>query len=250
MSTIEMLKTLLRGYPVTPDMLDADYPVCVQALGGLLMTCVLTAGALALGAFLGLVLASMRELPVRLRPGGPVNPAALLARTVSAALVGLTRGLPLMIIVLLVYYYPFVLFRVRVPGVLLALVALSLFAGANLCEIMRSGFRAVDAGIIEAAKILGLSNAQTLWSVRIPIAARVMLPAVLGLGVTVFIDSSVLVVVAVPDLMYTARQMAMAEPRHYAFIFGSVLAIYWTVASIGSMLVDRLEIYWDAQMSR
>ena len=250
MPILEILKTLLLGYPVTPDMLDADYPLLVQAFGGMLLTLVLTVISLTAGAIFGLVLAVMREAPIRPMSGGTINPASIIARVVSSTAVGSVQGLPLMMIVLIVYYYPFVLFHARVPGVLLAMVALSVFAGAYMCEIIRSGFRAVDAGLVESAKVLGLSRSQTLWSLKIPLASRVMLPAIVGLAVTIFIDSSVLVVVAVPDLMYTARQMAMADPRHYPLIFGIVLAIYWTVASAGSVVVEHMERKWDMRISR
>ncbi len=68
-----------------------------------------------------------------------------------------------------------------------------------------------------------------------------MLPALLGLAITVFKDTSVLVVVAAGELTYTSRQVQTAAPVNYAMVLGIVIVIYWSIAAFGSIVVSRIE---------
>jgi putative glutamine transport system permease protein len=103
----------------------------------------------------------------------------------------------------------------------------------------------VQPGWLDAARTLGLSPWQILWRIRLPIALRTMLPALLGQAITVFKDTSVLAVVAVGELTYTARQVQVSQPVSYGLLLLLVLLIYWSVATAGSVLVARLDARWQ-----
>jgi polar amino acid transport system permease protein len=224
-------------------MTDPNFPVFVQRIGGLTLTLVVTAMSLFLGAPLGLVLAVTRG-----RPHGGIARLPLAEKMgwwvlqgPATVIVEVIRGIPVMILVLLTFYLPYRLFGLRVPAIMLAIVALSLYSGVYLSEIFRSGFRAVDERWIDAAHTLGLSKWQVLLRIKLPVTLRAMLPALLGLVITLFKDSSVLMVVGVPELTYSARQIQVAEPVSYALVLGLVLLIYWSLATTGSVLCNRLE---------
>ncbi len=243
MSLYEIIRTLLTGYPIPPEMIDPDFPVFIQRIGGLTLTLVVTVLSLLLGAPLGLVLAVTRSGPhggiARLPLGEKMGWWVL--QGPALVIVEAIRGIPVLILVLLTFYLPYRLFALRVPPIILATVALSLYAGAYLSEIFRSGFRAVDERWIDAAHTLGLGRWQVLLKIKLPIMLRAILPALLGLVITIFKDSSVLMVVGVPELTFSARQMQVAQPVSYALVLGLVLVMYWSLATAGSVLCSRLE---------
>lgn len=159
------------------------------------------------------------------------------------------RGVPIMILVLLTFYLPSRLFGLRMPAVFLAVGAFSLYAGVYLSEIFRSGFRVVDQRCIDAARTLGLGPWAILLQIRLPIAARAMTPALVGLAITVFKDTSVLVVVAVAELTCTGRLIQASAPGNYALVLSLILLLYWSIATAGATLVARLERRWKANLA-
>lgn len=90
---------------------------------------------------------------------------------------------------------------------LLGGMALSVFAGAYLAEIIRGGIEAVDRGQMEAARALGLSRGQAMRHVILPQALRHSLPAMAGQFISTVKDSSLLSVIGVVELVKSARDM-------------------------------------------
>jgi His/Glu/Gln/Arg/opine family amino acid ABC transporter permease subunit len=250
MNLPELLHTLLWGYPLPPEMVDPRYPLFLQQLGGLWLTLAITGLSFLFGGPLGLVLALCRYD----RRGDSLvrQPGANLERRLLSALATAVRegfqSLPIMILVLLTFYLPFRLLGLRLPAVVLAVAAFSIYNGVYLSGIIRSGLSAVQPGWLDAARTLGLSPWQILWRIRLPIALRTMLPALLGQAITVFKDTSVLAVVAVGELTYTARQIQVSQPVSYGLLLLLVLLIYWSVATAGSALVARLDTHWKICM--
>ncbi len=246
MNLPEMLHALLFGFPVSGEMIDPTYPALLQRTGGLCLTLMITFFSLLLGTPLGLALALARgeEGECRVQrsrlANGLLRATRLLARLVTEGI----RGVPVMILVLLVFYLPYPLLGVRAPGAVLAIVAFSLYCGAYLSETFRSGFRAVRSGWLDAARALGLSGRQTLLVVKLPIATRAMIPSLAGLAITILKDTSVLMVVAVGELTFTSRQIMISEPRNYGLVLILVMAMYSGIATLGSILVGRLERGW------
>jgi len=244
----EIIHTLIFGFPVTAELVDPAWPVWLQSAGGLVLTLIITAVSLVCGLVIGLLLAVLRSTETTARDIRSLKPlwiAGTLARYLSVAFAEVFRGLPIMIIVLLVYYLHFALFRARLPGVLLAVFAFSLYAGVYLSYIFQSGFRAAGQDRLGVARVMGLTKLQILMRIKIPIAVHTMIPAILGIAVTVLKDSSVLMVVAVPELTFTSRQIQMSDPRFYAVTLFVVLMLYWTIALAGSVGVHYLEMKWE-----
>lgn len=240
MTLTDMLITLLFGYPLPPEMVDSRYPVFLQRSAGLLLTLLITIFSLAFGFVIGTVLALCRRETAEDRRRGILERLIVGGlRYLSVAVTEGVRGLPIMLLVLLTFYLPYRLFELRVPSIILATAAFSLYAAVYLSEIMRAGFRAVNVELRHVGKVLGLSRRQILLKIELPLVCRNMMPDLINLAVTVFKDTSTLAVVAVAELTYTARQMLMSEPLNYGLVWFFVLAFYWTTASILSAFSFR-----------
>jgi His/Glu/Gln/Arg/opine family amino acid ABC transporter permease subunit len=201
--------------------------------GGLLMSVLLAIGGLAIGLVLALGLALLHESrQASLR---------LLARTV----VYLGRGVPLILMLLLVHQFLGTgRLGVTTSSLQSALVTLAIYSAAYQAEILHTGLRAVPAMLVDDARLLGASRTAVFWRIRLPYALRVMQPALTGQAITVFKDSSVVVVLGVADLTTTARIVLGAEvanaPRWLA-VYLTVGVLYLGVALALSRLAARTE---------
>lgn len=243
MNFTEIMQLLLAGFPVSPEFVDPNYPVFLQTVGGLQLTIVVTMISLFFGFLIGIVLALGRAGWPADRGQPPkvlVTVCNIAVRWPAIAITEGFRALPVMLLVLLVYYLPYPLFGVRVPASVLAVVAFSIYSGVYLAEVFRSGFRAIEQGTRDAAFVFGLSRWAILFHIKLPIAVRTMAPSIVGVAITTFKDTSVLSVVATAELTYTARQLFIAKPIDLFLILSLVLVIYWGGASLIAWVVNCL----------
>jgi len=127
------------------------------------------------------------------------------ARGLVAAYVEFVRNVPLLLLVYLVFY--------GVPSVggfayeptTSFVVTLSVYAGAYLVEVFRAGLDAVPRGLVDAGKAVGLTPWQRLLHVRLPTMFRVVLPSLSNAYISLFKDTSLASVIAVPELTYGAQ---------------------------------------------
>ena len=82
---------------------------------------------------------------------------------------------------------------------------LSLYSGAYLVEVFRAGLDAVPKGALDAGKAIGLTPWQRLIHVRFPIMLRIVLPSLSNAFISLFKDTSLASVIAVPELTYGAN---------------------------------------------
>ncbi len=245
MNVGEILRILFLGFPVPPEMIDPNYPAFLQRIGGLQLTIVITILSLFFGAPLGLVLALFKNVGQQRHETSKKERGLFLSiRWIATIIIEGVRAIPAIILILLAFYLPFRLFGLRVPPVILAVGAFTLYAGSYFSEVFRSGFKAVDERCIHAAKVLGLTRMQILMKIELPIAIRAMAPTFLNLSITVFKDTSVLVVVAVPELTYSGRSLLVASPASYSLVLFLIIFIYWTLSTTGSVMAHRLESKW------
>jgi len=239
MNFTEILQILLFGYEVPPEMIDPNYPACLQRIGGLMLTLVITGFSILIGTPLGLLLALMRDL---IRKKSKHDPAVwhYPASWFATGCIEIVKGLPVMILVLLFFYLPYRLFSLRLPPIVLAVLAFSVYCGGYMSEAFQSGFRAVRREWLDQGLTLGMTKLQILLRIRLPIVFRAMLPTFLGLVITVFKDTSVLVVVAVPELTFSGRSVQAAEPANYAVVLAVIMLLYWGIASSGAGITHLL----------
>lgn len=188
--------------------------------GGLPLTLILTVFGLA-GAFpLAVLLALGRNgrLPV--------------VRTLCTVFIELVRGVP-MVAVLFMAAFLFPLFMPRgweFPSLLRVLVAIILFAGAYMAEVIRGGLLAVPKGQAEAAQALGLSYWQVQLTVILPQALRNVLPALMNSAIALFKDTSLVIIVGLFELTGALGLAVDGDPKWRAFALDGYLfiaLIYW-----------------------
>jgi His/Glu/Gln/Arg/opine family amino acid ABC transporter permease subunit len=120
--------------------------------------------------------------------------------------VDLFRGTPLLMQIIFIYYaLPYV--GINLPAIVAGIVALSVNSGAYVSEIFRAGIESIDRGQTEAARSLGMSYMQAMRYVVIPQTIKRVLPPLTNEFVALIKDSSLLSVIAIAELMRTAKEM-------------------------------------------
>ncbi|CAN5532501.1 hypothetical protein BH10ACT1_BH10ACT1_33580 [soil metagenome] len=147
-------------------------------------TLLYTAGAFIGGVSIGLLMAILKMSPIR-----PY-------RWVATAYIEIFRGLPALLTIFIVGFLTPTAFGVQFPVVLgvdsAGIIALALVAGAYLAETLRAGVEGVPKGQLEAARSLGLSQAQTLRTVVVPQAFRLVIPPLTNELVLLLKDTALL----------------------------------------------------------
>ena len=160
---------------------------------GLVLGLELAVGSIAIGVGIGLGLALLYESRGRA------------VRVLVSLYVEFVRNVPLILLVYLVFYGVPTLVDLRYDATTSFVATLALYSGAYLVEIFRTGLAAVPRGLIDAGKAIGLTPLQRFVSVRLPTMFRIVLPALSNTFVSLFKDTSVASVLAVPELTYGAQ---------------------------------------------
>ena len=160
---------------------------------GLILSLELAVLSIGIGCIIGLTLAVIYV------SGGRVT------RALIAAYVEVIRNVPLILLVYLVFYGLPTVVDITYSNTTSFVVTLSAYAGAYLVEVFRAGLDAVPRGLIDAGKAIGLTPYQRLIYVRLPTMLRIALPALSNTFVSLFKDTSVAAVIAVPELLYGAQ---------------------------------------------
>jgi polar amino acid transport system permease protein len=126
-------------------------------------------------------------------------------RALISFYVEFVRNVPLILLVYLVFYGIPTLVDLRYDATTSFVTTLAVYAGAYLVEIFRTGLAAVPRGLLDAAKAIGLTPLQRFVYVRLPTMFRIVLPALSNTFVSLFKDTSVAYVLAVPELTYGAQ---------------------------------------------
>ncbi len=204
----------------------AEWFFARPVLEGLGRTLLLTALGTGLGFALGTLLALARV------SGSPLLSA------VSWGYVWLFRSIPLLVLLIVVYYaLPFV--GIKLSPFLSAVTALSLVSAAYTAEIFRAGIEAIPSGQFEASAALGLSSRHTMVDVILPQAIRIVVPPLTNNCINVLKDTALASVVAMPDLLKqaTQAQSLAANPTPLIGAAAIYVALLWPLVT----MVARLE---------
>lgn len=160
---------------------------------------------------------------------------------ILAVLVETIRNLPLLLIIFFTYFaLPEI--GVKLPITVAAITALTLFESAMLSEIIRSGLNSIDTGQIEAARSSGLDYVQTLRYVILPQALRRMVPPIVSQFISLLKDTSLAVVIALPELTHNA-QIIYGQKSGYVIPMLMIIAfMFFAVNYCLSLIARRLEV--------
>ncbi len=156
------------------------------------------------------------------------------------------RGLPVILLLVLVHQLVGT-GGLNPPPLLSAMLALALYSSAYQAEIVRAGLEATPERLVESARLLGSSPLQAYLLVRLRYAGRVMLPAFTGQAISLFKDTSVVVIIGVADLM-TLAQISLGSDvgnaPYWVSVYLVVGALYFCVA----FGLSRLARSWEQRI--
>jgi polar amino acid transport system permease protein len=162
-----------------------------------------------------------------------------------AVYIGIMRGMPILIVLFIAYF----VFPLGSDPFWAATIALCLYNGAYMIEIVRGGLQAVPIEQREAAQALGLSFWQTVRLVVLPQAMLIVAPAVVGQLVILIKETAVVSVIGYVEITRTGvdlmQTIFMPLP-----IFGYIAFYYFIICRVLKMLGDRLERAGRERMQR
>ena len=159
---------------------------------------------------------------------------------VNRVYVELFRSVPLLVLLLWVFYGLPVIIGLQLSVFATGVLSLALSDSAFEAEVFRAGIQSVPKGQIEAAKSLGLSWAQQMRLVVLPQAIKVILPALGNQFVYVLKMSSLVSVIGLQELTRRANELNVSEYRPLE-IYTLLVAEYLLLILVVSYLVRRLE---------
>ena len=163
-------------------------------LQGWLITVAISAAALLVSLLIGLLTALARR-------------SSLLPLRYSALLyVETVRGTPLLVQILILFYVVANAFGIE-NRYLVGVLTLSLFAGAYLAEMIRSGIESISDSQLESARAIGLTRSQTYRFVIFPQVVRQLIPPLTGQFASIIKDSSLLSIIAVSEFTLNAQEV-------------------------------------------
>jgi polar amino acid transport system permease protein len=185
-------------------------------ISGLLYTLLFTVVCVALGLLVGL-LTGLGRLSTNPYITAPLR-----------AYIEVFRCTPVLVQLVWFYYALPVLTGLELSATAAAILCLTLYGGAFYSEIVRGGIISIDSGQTEAGKALGMTRLQLLRRVVLPQAFKKMVPPLMNQSIMQLKNTSLLSVLAVPDLLYQGQVIAHDTYRPlelYTFIAIAYFAV-------------------------
>ncbi len=139
-------------------------------------------------------------------------------KSFSVVYIELIRGVPLITMLFMssVMFPLFLPEGVTIDKVLRAQVAIIIFTAAYIAEVVRGGLQAMDKGQYEAAESLGLNYFQMMRLIILPQALKIVIPPTVGILISAFKDTSLVVIIALYDILNTTKSI-LSEPEWTGF---------------------------------
>jgi polar amino acid transport system permease protein len=195
-------------------------------LRGAVLTLYLVAVSGVIGTLIGLVFGIARSAPMRI------------VRWVSAIYTNFIRGIPILIILLFMYFViPLMFPAATFSRGFTAIVGLSVYAGAYLAEIFRGSIEAIPRGQLEAAEALGMHYLQKMRYVVLPQAMKIVVPPAVGFLIALVKASSLVSVIGYMDLTRAGR--IINAQNHAPLTTFIVVAVFYFIISYPISLFGR-----------
>jgi len=208
--------------------------------GGLMLTIVVAAVGIVCSFPIGIIIAFGRasNLPI--------------IRSVCVTYVEFIRGVPLITIlfmssVILPLFFPE---GMTFDKLLRALIGITLFQAAYVAEIIRGGLQSIPSGQYEAADAVGLSYWQKMLLVILPQALKVAIPNLVGAFISLFQDTTLVLIIGLFDLLAMVRITAAdstwlgMETEGYVF----VTFVFWAFCYGMSRYSQKLEKQFNTNL--
>lgn len=211
-----------------------------EVLDGFWITIQLSVISGALALIWGLILATLRQLPGK---------GAMPIRLVTIAYIDVFRGVPLLLLILIIAggipALNFLPESLRLPQWLgkpdnfwFGVLAITITYGAYMAEVYRAGIEAVPGGQMEAARSLGMSHGQAMRSVILPQAVRKVIAPLLNDFIALTKDTTLVSVIALNEVVLVGSDIQSETFNSSALTLGALLFLVVTLPL--ARLVDKL----------
>lgn len=159
----------------------------------------------------------------------------------TGILISVLRGTPLMLQLMVVYFFPFFLFGWSISGWRFPaiIVGFSINYAAYFAEIYRSGIEAIPKGQYEAAQLLGYSRSATFFRIILPQVIKIILPAMTNEIITLVKDTSLAFSLAYMEMFTIAKQIAARETTFMPFVIAAVF--YYIFNLLVAFVMKKIE---------
>lgn len=204
-----------------------------KVLTGLQNTLYIAIVGLAIGIIIGTVIAIIEVVPKYKRLPRILN-------GFCKFYVGMFRGTPVVVQLLVFYYVIFPLIGIKMPAVNVCVLVFGLNSGAYVSEIMRGGIMSVDSGQMEAARAVGLSYGVSMIKVVIPQAVKNILPTLGNEFIALIKETSVVSFVGAADL-YVAFNYIGTNSYEFMVPYLVMAMIYIVMVMAIALLIKIME---------
>lgn len=195
---------------------------------GIKITLLLSFLSLIIGGTLGALISLLRLSKVKF------------LRFIASVYIEVVRGIPMLVMISLVFFGSYVLSGVDLNAFISTLIAVSLNSAAYVAEIVRSGIQSIDKGQTEASRSLGISQSQTMRHVIFPQAIKNILPALANEFVTLIKETSVASTIGLAELMFASKTVQSASYQPFKPLV-IVAVIYFILTFTLSQLIGLFE---------
>lgn len=208
----------------------------VQLAGGMLVSIQIFIVTLLFSLPLGMVVAFGRMSKNRV------------IQTITKGYISVMRGTPLMLQLMVVYFGPYYLFRIKVSNhyrLIAVLLGFVINYAAYFAEIYRSGIQSMPQGQYEAAQLLGYNRGQTFFKIVLPQVIKRILPSVTNEVITLVKDTSLAFTVSVMEMFTIAKAIASSQASMMPFVAAGIFYYLFNliVASAMELIEKKLSYY-------
>ncbi|MEP7765258.1 amino acid ABC transporter permease [Sanguibacter sp. 25GB23B1] len=209
--------------------MDAVLESLPQYWTGFQMTLFLAVVSGALSLVLGTVLAALRVAPLKS------------LRVFASIYVEIARNTPLTLVFIFVVFVLPTLGLIFPLGRIPAVIALTAYTSAFVCEAVRSGINSVGVGQAEAARAIGLGTVATLRLIVLPQALRTVVPPLINVLIALTKNTSVAAGFTVVELTSTGRGLARDNPSDVLMLLGGVAVFYLVITIPAGLIASAVE---------
>ena len=165
-----------------------------------------------------------------------------LIKLIAKLYISVMRGTPLMLQIIVVYFAPYYMFRIkmgtgyRFPAVIIAFV---INYAAYFAEIYRSGIESMPKGQYEAAEVLGYSKPQTFVRIILPQVIKRVLPSITNETITLVKDTSLAFTISIAEMFTVAKQIGAAQTSVMPLLAAGIF--YYVFNLIVAMVMEYIE---------
>lgn len=198
-----------------------------QLINATIVTVELTALAIILGTFIGLIVALLKISKMKI------------LNVIGGFYTWIFRGIPLLVQLIFIYFalpdvgIEFTAFQSSVIG-------LSLCGGAYIAEIIRAGIQSIDNGQMEAGLSLGMTYAQTMRRIIIPQTYRRLIPPMGNEFITLTKDTALVSAITMTELLRRAQLIAASEFRSLE-MYAAAAILYLFLTTLFTIVFNKIE---------